>query len=295
MKGNIGLIRCFYRICFCLAGCLPLAGGAQKGVLLPTTSFVAPYQLQITHNKTTTLVFADGIVSVDRGSADILVQKAGGVEHILRLKAGVKGFEETSLSVVTKEGKLYSFLVCYTTAPKYLNVIIDRVDSPSTEKSMQLVSVLQDIGGMSRYAGKAMAAEKNLYGRQASGAKMNFRVNGFYVKGDLMFCRLQLENRSAIDYAVQQFRFFLSEGKALGRRASQEVEIGLLHTHGAPLYVRGSQSGEWVVVLPKFTIPKRKRLVIEAMEKGGSRHLQVKVKNRHLLRAVALPGGANNF
>lgn len=56
------------------------------------------------YNKTSNLVFPDAIVSIDRGSQDIMAQKAFGVENILRVKAVAKSFEETDLSVITKEG-----------------------------------------------------------------------------------------------------------------------------------------------------------------------------------------------
>src|SRR4051794_40844033 len=84
---------------------------------MPAISFMDPYPLQICYNKTTNLVFPYNVKSVDRGSADMLVQKAKYADTILQLKAASEGFKETNLSVVTSDGKLYSFLVQYAPSP----------------------------------------------------------------------------------------------------------------------------------------------------------------------------------
>ena len=100
---------------------------AQTGnVFSKNASYIESYKLEVTYNKTTNLVFPAAITSVDRGSQDILVQKATGVENILRVKADVKDFTETSLSIITADGKLYSFIVNYVKQPAYLNINVGK-------------------------------------------------------------------------------------------------------------------------------------------------------------------------
>ena len=86
------------------------------------TTIIEPYPLQITLNKTTNLIFPYAIKSVDRGSADVLAQKAKGVENILLVKAGRQNFSETNLSVITADGKLYSFVLDYINNPSAINI-----------------------------------------------------------------------------------------------------------------------------------------------------------------------------
>ena len=74
---------------------------AQKCNVFSKSAYIESYQLEVTYDKTTNLVFPSAIISVDKGSEDILVQKATGVENILRVKAGVKDFAETNLSYCT--------------------------------------------------------------------------------------------------------------------------------------------------------------------------------------------------
>ena len=59
-----------------------------------SVSIIKPYPLTIAVNKTTNLIFPYAIKSVDRGSADVLAQKAKGVENILLVKAVGKIFQK---------------------------------------------------------------------------------------------------------------------------------------------------------------------------------------------------------
>src|SRR4051812_37752723 len=79
---------------------------SQSQTVKLQTTIIEPYPLNITLNKTTNLIFPYAIKSVDRGSADVLAQKAKGVENILLVKAGKENFSETNLSVITADGKL---------------------------------------------------------------------------------------------------------------------------------------------------------------------------------------------
>src|ERR1022692_904991 len=83
---------------------------------------IEPYPLQVGINKTTNLIFPYEIKSVDRGSRDVLVQKAKGIENVLQVKAAIQNFIATNLSVITADGKLYSFIVHYTNDPPLLNL-----------------------------------------------------------------------------------------------------------------------------------------------------------------------------
>src|SRR5881275_3044240 len=75
---------------------------------------ITPYRIDIGYNKTSNLIFPYAIKSVDKGSADILAQKASGVENILQIKAGEQNFKETNLTVITANGQFYSFIVNYS-------------------------------------------------------------------------------------------------------------------------------------------------------------------------------------
>ena len=141
---------------------------AQSSIPFSKSSYIEPYKLEVTYNKTTNLVFPSSITSIDRGSQDIMVQKVSGVENILRVKADIKSFEETNLSVITKDGKLYSFLVGYNNNPGYLNVNLGSIDetnpvTSSKEEPVIYSPPIMNERTLAAYASKAASAKINIH------------------------------------------------------------------------------------------------------------------------------------
>ena len=81
------------------------------------SSFSQTPSLSITTNKTTSLIFPFTIKHVDRGTRDILVQQVKEADNILLVKAAVKDFPQTNLTVITSDGSTYDFLVDYENKP----------------------------------------------------------------------------------------------------------------------------------------------------------------------------------
>ena len=55
---------------------------------------VEPYEMQVTYNKTSHLIFPAAIRYVDLGSEYLIAGKAEDAENVLRIKAAVRDFEE---------------------------------------------------------------------------------------------------------------------------------------------------------------------------------------------------------
>ena len=265
----------------------------QTSIPFSNSLYIVPYKLEVTYNKTTHLVFPSAIASIDRGSRDIIVEKAAGVENILRVKADAKIFEETNLSVITNDGKLYSFLVSYNNNPPYLNVNISNIGSINmtssllTEDETISPSVMNE-QGLKDYAQKTASIKSNIRSVYDESSKMSLALTGFYVKDNTMFCRLSIENYSSINYDIDQFRFYIRDKKQSKRTASQEIEIHPLYIFGDTSGIKGESKETLVIAVPKFTIPDGKYMAIEIMERNGGRHLALKVKNRHVVSARSL-------
>src|SRR5690554_5713841 len=83
---------------------------------------VEPYEMQVTYSKTSHLIFPSAIRYVDLGSEYLIAGKAEDAENVLRIKASVREFEaETNFSVITNDGRFYSFNVYYSSYPDALS------------------------------------------------------------------------------------------------------------------------------------------------------------------------------
>lgn len=250
------------------------------------TSSIEPYHLAITCSMTTNLIFPYSIKSVDRGSQDVLAQKANGVENILQIKAAEENFEKTNLTVITGDGELYSFILNYAKSPSVLNLVLrkktvktpDAYFPPEKHNEAEIKS----------YAKKAITEKDKLHGVKDKKYGMAFRLDGLFIHHEVMYYRIRIANHSNINYDIDQLRFFIRDQKKAKRAASQEIEMKPLYVQNDTSIVAGQTEHCFVFALPKFTIPDKKYLIIQLMEKNGGRHLALKVHNRKIIKAVYL-------
>jgi conjugative transposon TraN protein len=100
---------------------------------------IRPINLQLNDNKYLFIKFPAEVNYADMGSYDLTAKKC--LDRIIKLKATTPRFEKTNFSVVTTDGKYYSFIVEYYSKPSYIAVDMANVkDSimstdiiPSTE------------------------------------------------------------------------------------------------------------------------------------------------------------------
>ena len=92
---------------------------AQDSIRTPLAlGKIEPYKMEVTYDKTSHLIFPTAIRYVDLGSEYLIAGKAEDAENVLRVKATVRDFEpETNFSVITNDGRFYSFNVYYSSYP----------------------------------------------------------------------------------------------------------------------------------------------------------------------------------
>lgn len=247
---------------------------------------IEPYPLAITYFKTTHLIFPYSIKSVDRGSKDVLAQKAKGVENVLQVKAGRKKFEETNLTVITTDGKLYSYTINYSDNPPHLN--IQFTGSAKKAGNVFFSSSSINEAELMKICEKVSQNTQIVYRKNDKHYGMWLQLKGIYVKDDNLYFQISLRNQTNLNYSIDQFRFFIKDRKKAKRTASQEQEVNPVFVHNNVDIVKGRSEEVFVVVLPKFTIPDQKYFSIQVMEKQGGRHLKLKISNRIIVQSKVL-------
>lgn len=245
------------------------------------------YNLEISDTKTSNVIFPFAIVSVDRGSQDILVQKAKGVENILQVKAANAELEESNLSVVTADGKLTTFNISYSADPSSLNLSLypnavngdNSIFSP--KENINEAEVREDVETVlysNRYR-PGIKSHKN---------DISLYLKGIFIKENILYFRISIANWSNVGYDIEQLRFSIRDKKQAKRTASQEIEVVPIFVNKTPEKVGGKSINIYVFAVPKFTIPDQKYLAVQLMEQNGGRHVALKVKNRHILGALVI-------
>lgn len=249
-----------------------------------TVETIESYPITITTHKTTNLIFPYEIQSVDRGSLEVLVQKAKGVENILQLKAAVETMNETNLTVITSDGKFYSFLLRYTENPVALNFSFGKRE----ESKIAFAPGMYNKGLLYSNAQIALGKKKRIHGVKSKRYGMKLHLDGLFIKDNVMYYRFMVENTSDIRYDIDQLRFFVRDAKKSKRTTYQETELSPLYVYKDTAVVDGQSQQFLVVALAKQTIPNQKYLAVQLMEDHGGRHLELKIKNRKLMRATVL-------
>lgn len=242
--------------------------------------------LQIGYSKTTSIVFPYAIKSIDKGSPDVLMQKANGVENILLVKAAKENFNQTNLTVVTADNRLYVFVLNYDESCPDLNI---KADNTAVVSGNILFSMENDNQKkIEQYAGLALSKKKKLEGLKRSRFEMKLDVTGIFIHQDVLYFRLVLGNNSKINYEIDQLRFFIRDRKKSKRTASQEIEVIPLYSTSASSVIPDKSEVNIVYAVSKFTIPEKKYLTIQLIEKNGGRHIEIDVKNNDLINLDVL-------
>lgn len=257
---------------------------AQEPTSIKAREIVHDHHLDITWHKTTVIIFPAPITDADRGDTYVLAERAEGVENVLKVKAGERDFKQSNLHVVTADGKVYAFTVNYSDHPDSFTIDMGKQypHSPVTFDGVSLNSndielAVATIRGIPTFIRRA---RKSKYG-------MELRLEGIFVKDDVLFFRYNLKNSTQIRYDAMIPRFYIRDKKQTRRTAVQ-------HTSVEPLFIRYGGSPEatggrtLVVGFPKFTIAESKHFVAEVMELGGDRNLECRIDQKKLLLARAL-------
>ncbi len=248
---------------------------------------IASNKVEVTTNKTSTIVFPYKIAEVDRGSRDILVQQPKGITNILKVKAGKLNFKETNLTVITDDGTIYLFPMAYAEQPAKLttqaNEFISSISAPVFFKIETTSAQLEDI------AEKIIETPSRGFLLSEKDNDMKLSLKGIYIWENTLFYHLDIANNSNIPFHTDMIRFYVKDKKKAKRTASQEAVQVPVYRYGDPFVIPGKESTELVYAIPKFTFPDAKLLNIQLMEKGGGRHLRLQIKNKAILKAKQVP------
>ncbi len=246
--------------------------------------------LHIGYSKTTSIVFPYAIKSIDKGSPDVLTQKAKGVENILLVKAAKQNFTQTNLTVVTADGRLYVFTLSYDEECADLNIKADNAVASSKEILFSLENENQK--KIEQLASLALSKKIKTRSLKKTKFQITLEVNGIFVHEDVLYLRVAFENNSKINYDIDQLRFFIRDQRKSKRIASQEIEILPLYTTSSSAVIPYMSKVVKVYALDKFTIPENKFFTLQLIEKNGGRQLDVNIKN-YLIEKVIHIGEIN--
>ncbi|MDV4129812.1 conjugative transposon protein TraN [Elizabethkingia anophelis] len=252
---------------------------------------IEPYKMEVTYDKTSHLIFPTAIRYVDLGSEYLIAGKAEDAENVLRVKASVKDFEaETNFSVITNDGRFYSFNVYYSSYPEALSYDLLTMQK-AVDKANGNDVLFEELGNNSpSLAGLLLETiyKKDKRIVKHIGAKsfgIQFILKGIYIHNGKYYFHTELRNKTNVPFQIDFVNFKVVDKKVAKRTVVQERPMIPLRTYRPLDEIGGKLTEQNVFLLDQFTISDDKVLLIEIFEKNGGRHQTLQVENSDLIKA----------
>lgn len=252
---------------------------------------IEPYHMEVTYDKTSHLIFPTAIRYVDLGSEYLIAEKAEDAENVLRVKASVRNFEpETNFSVITNDGRFYSFNVLYSSSPQALSYDLQTMQK-SVDKENGNDVLFEELGNNPpSLAGLLLETiyknDKRIV--KHIGAKsfgIQFILKGIYIHNGKYYFHIQLTNNTNVPFQIDFMNFKVVDKKIAKRTVVQEREMIPLRCYKSLGEIGGKSMEQNVFLLDQFTIGDDKVLLIEIFEKNGGRHQTLEVESSDLTKA----------
>lgn len=252
---------------------------------------IEPYHMEVTYDKTSHLIFPTAIRYVDLGSEYLIAGKAEDAENVLRVKASVRNFEpETNFSVITNDGRFYSFNVYYSSYPEAISYDLLTMQK-AVDKANGNDVLFEELGNNSpSLAGLLLETiyKKDKRIVKHIGAKsfgIQFILKGIYIHNGKYYFHTELRNRTNVPFEIDFVNFKVVDKKVAKRTVVQERPMIPLRTYKPLDGIAGKATEQNVFLLDQFTIADDKVLLIEIFEKNGGRHQTLQVENSNLIKA----------
>lgn len=260
----------------------------KESYLLVGKDYEKPPVIYVNDNQQSHLIFPDKIIYVDYGTVNVEVVKASGVDNIVAVRATDSFKEQTNVTVVTQSGKFYTFDLAYAEKPSFLSFVVD----PAANAASKRVALLdnKELNSVQR---EKLRKEVNsrfqtLNKLHKDYAGIRFAITNIFIDSDILFFKFKLTNYSNIDYVPDFVRFYIQDSKIRKKTAIQQIEQTPLFFFDLPERVAAHDTKSFTAALNKFTIPDKKKLIIELQEREGGRHFIYKLGNDPIISAEIL-------
>lgn len=249
---------------------------------------VTPYKIELTQNKTTHILFPSSIEYVDLGSSEIIANKVETTSNVLRLKTVKEDIKPTNFTVITNDGKYYSFNVIYKEQPIQLSYDLTKFEKQNSKKQSEVL--FKDLGktapsladlfmkAIIKKNKKELNIKSKNYGVEA-------RLKSIYNQDGKFYFHLSINNKSNLPYEVDYVSFKIKDRRTTKRTTVQEVSLKPIRSNNDFQIINSQSKQENVFMLDQFTLSDKQILLIKANEKKGVRNQVLKVKKSTILKS----------
>lgn len=203
--------------------------------------------------------------------------------------------KESNLLVLTKDGRVYSYILKYRKQLGKLNHFVADSESIGTERSIvigqkqedkELDSTAKRREYFERFCSYLLKRKNE---RLATKRKRSIKLQlqKMTYNGDVTYLVMQVSNNSNIDFEVDYLKVYSIAGTKKKKASHQRLEMVPMYKHQGQSKISGGSSKRFVYVLPKFVLGDDEELEIDLKELNGNRRINLWHKNHQIKRLNA--------
>ncbi len=251
---------------------------------VPDTLFISTSQ--VVH-----LRFGSELKYVNLGSRDIVAKIVDGSKDFVAVKAREPFNSVTSISCLESNGSMHTFFVAYREHPMRLDIdtrvstATVRVAEPDFSFSSQSSSGdgrtppvdFEDVVYM----------KQELYHLGTRGYDIDVLCENIFVKDDVMFLLISLQNSSAVSYNLTAPRFSIESKRRTKRGLQYEKAVFPRNSYGLGV-IQPDETGKLVFTFDKIALTKGQVFRMYFYETGGARNLTLTLNINDVNKAKRL-------
>lgn len=244
--------------------------------------------LQLSDKKSVHVVCPDKVLYVSCGDdAEIQAEIIPELSNIVRVKA-LHPFEgQTSLTVVCA-GRIYSVAAQFGDC----DVLTYQLESLPSEKASPFSGNLMPDESFKGVSDQVLSRKGNhSVHRSARKNGILMEISDICIKGDALFLVIQVTNSMNMAFDAEAFNFWIADRRQQKATNVQEYQLFPDYTRFEIKRVPACERASEVFVIEKLTIPDKRVLRIEMIEKSTGntgRKLTLELKNKDLRKAEML-------
>ncbi len=257
-------------------------------VLFVQPCLTAQNRLPVCENKADHLVCPDRVTYLQVGDPSlILAETVPELPNLVRVKAA-KPFEKGSSLTLVCAGRIYSLILQY----KDTDEITYDLESFRSEKAGNYSGGMMPDYVLKNGCDQVLLKRKgHIHHRKVEKDGIRLRLKNTYLKNDALFLEVEITNETNLAYHVEGFHWWIDDKNQQKATNVQEYQIFPSYQRYGVKTVPAKTTIREVFVLPKLTIPDKRILRIEMLEKAlgnTGRKLSLEVKNKDILKARPL-------
>ncbi|MDM1327927.1 conjugative transposon protein TraN [Myroides odoratimimus] len=274
-------------VLLCLLTVNTVMAQESKSINLSTAEVTA-YKVELTQNKTTHILFPSSIEYVDLGSSDIIASKVEATSNVLRLKTVKEDIIPTNFTVITNDGKYYSFNTTYKEDPIQVSYDLTKFEKQVSKQQSEVL--LKDLGSTrpslaDLFIRAIIKKNKKELNIKSKSYAVEARLKSIYVQDGKLYFHVSINNKSNLPYEVDYVSFKIKDRRTSKRTTIQETSLKLIRSYRDAQIINSHSKQDNVFMLDKFTLSDKQVLLIEINEKNGIRNQIFKVRSSDILKS----------